>query len=141
MTIPTASFCAESPDGGLTGIVREPSACRAHMRRMRTRILPLAFLALFTPIAAGGEAPPAIAPATDFDRALGAVQRGEIRRLSEILPRIEAEFDGRAIETEIETDKGRWVYEIDILAADGRLFEVDVDAVTGETISVEEEVD
>lgn len=107
---------------------------------MRTRILPILFLALVTPIMAGGEEPPAAA-STDFDRALGAVQRGEIKRLSEILPRIEAEFGGRAIETEIETDDGRWVYEIDILTTDGRLFEVDVDAVTGETISVEEEVD
>lgn len=111
---------------------------------MRTRILPILFLALAPPIAAGGQSPPmppAAPSGTDFDRALGAVQRGEIRRLSEILPRIEAEFGGRAIETEIETDDGRWVYEIDILTADGRLFEVDVDAVTGETISVEEEVD
>jgi hypothetical protein len=140
MTIPTASLCIESPDGGLTQVVSDPSACLGHKGRMRTHILPFAFLALLTPIAAGGEEPPAAAP-TDFDRALGAVERGEIKRLSEILPRIEAEFAGRAIETEIETDNGRWVYEIDILTTDGRLFEVDVDAVTGETISVEEEVD
>jgi uncharacterized membrane protein YkoI len=92
------------------------------------------------PVTAGsGDAAPAADP--DFERALGAVARGEIRRLGEILPRIEQEFGGRAIETEIETDDGRWVYEFDILTADGRLFEVDVDAVTGETLEVEEEVD
>lgn len=108
---------------------------------MKTRILSIPFLFLALPLAAGGQAPPAAPPGTDFDRAFGAVQRGEIRRLSEILPRIEAEFGGRAIETEIETDDGRWVYEIEVLTTDGRLFEVDVDAVTGETISVEEEVD
>lgn len=90
------------------------------------------------PVAAGGEAPPA---PTDFDRALDAVRAGEIRPLGEIIRRVEREFGGRAIETELETDRGRWVYEIEILTADGRLFEIDVDAVTGETIEVEEEVD
>lgn len=104
---------------------------------MRKTVLLLA-LALVPPFAAGGQE---TAPATDFDRALDAVRRGEIRPLSEILPPIERQFNGRAIETEIETERGRWIYEIEILAADGRLFEIDVDAVTGETIEVEEEVD
>ncbi|MBP7000211.1 PepSY domain-containing protein [Amaricoccus sp.] len=117
---------------------------------MRRPALPLAALcaaALLAPLSADGQGAPA--PATpdtatldpDFEQALGAVQRGEIRRLSDILPQVEAQFGGRAIETEIETDDGRWVYEMEILTADGRLFEVDVDAVTGEVIDVEEEVD
>lgn len=114
------------------------------MRRPLRALLLSALLAL--PVVAGGEdAAPAPAPApstvADFDRALEAVARGEIKRLSEIMPRIEKEFGGRAVETEIETDHGRWVYEFEILTPDGRLFEVDVDAVTGETIDVEEEVD
>ena len=107
----------------------------------RILFLALCLPCLALPVTAGGEDPPAPSTAEDFDRALEAVARGEIRRLSEILPRIEAEFGGRAIETEIETDHGRWVYEFEILTADGRLFEVDVDAVTGETLDVEEEVD
>jgi uncharacterized membrane protein YkoI len=114
------------------------------MPRTRHLLLLAALLpALGLPVTAGsGDAvPPASDPAADFERALGAVARGEIRPLSEILPRIEQDFGGRAIETEIETDEGRWVYEFDILTADGRLFEVDVDAVTGETLEVEEEVD
>jgi len=98
-------------------------------------------LAVSLPIAAGGEDAPVPSPAQDFERALDAVARGEILRLGEILPRIEKEFGGRAIETEIETEHGRWVYELEILTSDGRLFEVDVDAVKGETLEVEEEVD
>ncbi|MBP7241396.1 PepSY domain-containing protein [Amaricoccus sp.] len=115
--------------------------------RSRVRLLaPLCAAALLVPLSAGGQgaSPPVVDTPQldpDFERALGAVQRGEIKRLSDILPGIEAEFGGRAIETEIETDDGRWVYEIEILTADGRLFEVDVDAVTGEVIDVEEEVD
>lgn len=109
----------------------------------------LCLAVLLLPIAAGGQnapaptAPPPTTPPADpdFERALGAVQRGEILPLSQILSRIEEQFGGRAIETEIETDDGRWVYEIEILTADGRLFEVDVDAVTGEIVDVEEEVD
>ncbi len=110
---------------------------------MRKTVPLLAFVLLF-PLAAGGQEPapppPAQAP-TDFDRALDAVRRGEVRPLAEILPEVERRFGGRAIETEIETDHGRWVYEVEILGADGQLFEVDVDAVTGEIIDVEQEVD
>lgn len=106
--------------------------------------VPALALALLLPFAAGGEGvpvPPAPIPATDFDRALEAVTRGEILRLADILPMVEEEFGGRAIETELETEDGRWVYEIEILTAEGRLFEVDVDAVTGERLKVEEEFD
>lgn len=109
------------------------------MRRLLALALLLPGLAL--PITAGSEDVPSPSTEEDFERALEAVARGEIRRLSEILPRIEREFGGRAIETEIETDHGRWVYEFEILTSDGRLFEVDVDAVTGEILDVEEEVD
>lgn len=107
---------------------------------MRQSLLVLV-VALALPVAAGGENAPPAGEATDFDRALEAVARGEIKRLSEILPGVEESFGGRVVETEIETDHGRWVYEFEILTPDGRLFEVDVDAVTGETIDVEEEVD
>ena len=99
---------------------------------------------LTVPITAGGQdaAPrPVPDPGADFESALGAVARGEILPLADILPRVEQEFGGRAIDTEIETDDGHWVYEFEILTADGRLFEVDVDAATGETLEVEEEVD
>jgi uncharacterized membrane protein YkoI len=109
-------------------------------------LLPPVLLAalLLAPTGAGSQddAPrPVTDPSADFERALGAVSRGEIMRLGEILPRVEKEFGGRAIETEIETEDGRWVYEFEILTDDGRLFEVDVDAVTGQTLEVEEEVD
>jgi hypothetical protein len=104
--------------------------------------LAVALPPLLLPLAAGSEA--ALAPSSplpDFERALEAVRRGEIKPLGEILPGIESEFGGRAIETEFETDEGRLVYEIEILTGDGKLFEVDVDAATGETLDVEEEVD
>lgn len=111
---------------------------------MPRRPAPLPALALLLslvqpPAAAGADA--RTGPQTDFDQALDAVARGEILRLADILPQVEKDFDGRAIETELETDDGRWVYEVDILTADGRLFEVDVDAVTGERLKVEQEFD
>ena len=97
-------------------------------------------LAVVLPVAAGRSDTAPGSPA-DFERALDAVARGEIKRLSEIMPRIEEEFGGRTVEIELETDEARWIYEFEILTPDGRLFEVDVDAVTGETIDVTEEVD
>lgn len=102
--------------------------------------LALCIATLILPAAAGGqnEAAP-LDP--DFERAHGAVQRGEVLPLARILPRVEEQFGGRAIETEIEIDGGLWVYEFEILTADGRLFDVDVAAATGEVLDVEEDVD
>ena len=101
----------------------------------------LSLAAGLTVPANGQIAVPPPTPDQDFERALDAVAQGKILKLGDVLPRIEQEFGGRAIETELETDDGRWVYEFEILTSDGGLFEVDVDAVTGETIDVEEEVD
>ena len=70
----------------------------------------------------------------DHDRARRALESGEIRPLSELLAAIEARYDGRVIETELERDDGRWIYEFKLLPPSGRLFELDVDAATGEVI-------
>jgi uncharacterized membrane protein YkoI len=43
-----------------------------------------------------------------------------------------------AVELEIEDD-GSMVYEFDVLDPDGKLKEVDVDAATGEILSIEDD--
>ncbi|WP_349359126.1 PepSY domain-containing protein [Stappia sp.] len=87
----------------------------------------LALLTLLLPAFATS----ALADRDDHDRARAALERGEVLPLSQLLARIEAEFGGRVIEIEFERDDGRFVYEFEIVSADGRLAEVTVDAATG----------
>lgn len=89
----------------------------------------LAILAFLLPAA-----PAAADRPRDHDRARRALESGEIRPLSELLAAIEARYDGRVIETELDRDDGRWIYEFKLLPPSGRLFELEVDAATGEVI-------
>ncbi|WP_144187084.1 PepSY domain-containing protein [Elioraea rosea] len=70
----------------------------------------------------------------DHERARAALENGEIRPLSALLAEIEARYDGRVIETELERDDGRWIYEFKLLPPSGRIFELEVDAATGAVI-------
>lgn len=67
----------------------------------------------------------------DHDRARAALERGEVMSLRDIMGRAEASYPGRLLEVELETEKGQLVYDIEILAADGRLIELLYDARTG----------
>lgn len=44
---------------------------------------------------------------------------------------------GEVISAELEREKGRLLFEIDILSSQGPVYEVKVDALTGEVLSVE----
>lgn len=67
----------------------------------------------------------------DHDLARLAVERGEIRPLVEILAIVRAKLPGQVTRVEIERKAGRWIYEFRVADAQGRLFEVYVDARTG----------
>lgn len=77
----------------------------------------------------------------DAELARDAVARGEILPLARILPGVEAAHPGRIIEIELEYERNARIYELEILTPDGRLIEVDVDAVTGIILDVDEEED
>lgn len=51
------------------------------------------------------------------------------------------EVPGEVQETELENEDGKHVYEIEILSADGKEMEVEIDAQTGEILEVEAEDD
>lgn len=80
--------------------------------------------------------PTAVMPSDDHSEARRAVERGELKPLSEILARIEKEFDGRVLEVELERHRDRLVYEIELLTPDGRVLEIKYDGRTGERLSV-----
>jgi uncharacterized membrane protein YkoI len=67
----------------------------------------------------------------DHERARAALTAGEIRPLAALLAEVEQRYLGRVIETELERDDGRWIYEITILPPSGRVFELKLDATTG----------
>lgn len=77
------------------------------------------------------------AGAGDHDLAREALQRGEIRPVAEVLSAVSAEVPGEVIEVELEREHGRLVYELKVIAPDGRVSEVLVDAATADIIELE----
>ncbi len=49
--------------------------------------------------------------------------------------------DGSILEEELERENGRLQYAFDIRAADGKIFDVEIDAMTGEVLQAEEDDD
>ena len=82
---------------------------------------------------------PALADRDDHDRARRALEAGEVLPLSEILAAVEAAQPGRLIEVELERDDGRWVYELELVAPDGRILEIEIDAATADILDIDRE--
>ena len=66
-------------------------------------------------------------------------QQGDILPLERILDSARKHHEGKVLETELERDDGRFIYEIEILRDDGRVREMKFDASTGELLEDEEE--
>jgi uncharacterized membrane protein YkoI len=71
---------------------------------------------------------------SDHDRARDAVQAGQVLPLKTVLERLEREHPGQVLEVELERDDGRWVYEVKLLQAGGRLVKLALDAGSGEVL-------
>ena len=61
-----------------------------------------------------------------------SVARAESLTLDEAVARMERRYDARVVRAEEKDEDGRRVYRIRLLSADGRVFDVTVDAVTGQ---------
>ncbi len=68
---------------------------------------------------------------SDHDRARHAVQAGQVLPLRTVLERLERDHPGQVLEVELEQDDGRWVYEVRLLQAGGRLVKLEIDAASG----------
>lgn len=79
----------------------------------------------------------AAADPPDHDRARAALERGEVRPLEEILAAAAAQVPGEVVELELEREHGRWVYELKVIAPDGRVLEVMVDAASARVLGWE----
>lgn len=65
------------------------------------------------------------------------VEAGRILALPDVLNRLEADYIGQVVEVEFERDDGRAIYEIEMIGPDGQIVEFEVDAETGELMSIE----
>lgn len=68
------------------------------------------------------------------DRARRAREGGEILTMTEIIKRVHARTPGRVLDAELEREGGPWIYEIRLLDPRGRLFQLKIDAHSGETL-------
>ena len=64
---------------------------------------------------------------------------GEILSLEDILKNVRRTYPGRILELELENERGRVIYELEILGADSIVREIYIDAKSGELLSVEED--
>lgn len=75
----------------------------------------------------------------DHDDARAARAQGEAMPLSKILPIALAHVPGEVLEVEAERDRGRFVYEIEILDRAGIVRKVVLDARTGALLRVKDD--
>jgi uncharacterized membrane protein YkoI len=99
------------------------SGCAAQGGAMSRTLALLVLLAPLTPIPVRAD--------EDHDRARAALERGEVLPLTQILSILELAPGTQLLEVELERENGVLVYEFDVIARDGRITEMVVDAATG----------
>ena len=72
----------------------------------------------------------------DHERAMQAVQSGQVLPLTTVLERLGREHPGQVLEVELERDFGQWIYEIKLLSADGQLLKLKLDAGTAAVLGM-----
>ncbi len=70
----------------------------------------------------------------DQERAMQALQSGQILPLRDVLDRLERTRPGKPLEVELEEEGGTWIYEIKLLQDDGRLLKLKLNAKTADLI-------
>lgn len=75
----------------------------------------------------------------DHQESRRLMQQGEILPLQQILDRIGEERTGRVLEVELEQEDGVFIYDIELLGEDGRVWEYEVDAASGDILKRERE--
>jgi uncharacterized membrane protein YkoI len=75
--------------------------------------------------------------APDHEIASEAVQRGEIKRLADILAVVKQRHPGKVVDVDLRREGERWHYDIRVLDAEGLVYDVGVNAESGAIESVE----
>lgn len=72
----------------------------------------------------------------DHERALEALREGRILPVEAILDAARKDFGGDVLDIELEDEDEGFVYEIKLIADDGRIMKLDYDAATGQLLRV-----
>ena len=96
--------------------------------------LPLLAVALLASLPAGAGDRDKDAP----EMVRRAVEAGEIKSLADILAAVRGKLQGEVAGVEIEREHGRWLYEFRVVDDKGRLYDVYVDARSGEIERIKE---
>ena len=75
----------------------------------------------------------------DHEEARRLLQRGEIQPIAKILEAVQRRIPGDVIEVELEREDGKWEYQVDVLATNGRLLKVTLNARTAAVLKVEDD--
>lgn len=75
--------------------------------------------------------------ADDHNEAYKLLQKGEILPLEKILQLNLKNISGKVLEVELEREKRKFIYEIEVLNNDGVVWEYKIDAKTGKIIDKE----
>lgn len=70
----------------------------------------------------------------DHDEVKRLRETGQILSMDEVMASAQSVQPGQMVEAELEREAGAYRYEIKILASDGRIHVLDLDAATGEVI-------
>ena len=87
-------------------------------------------------LAAGLAPSSGVASEPDHERARQALERGEVLPLRAILDKVARDFPGDVVEVELERERETWIYEIELIGADGRLVKLEIDARSAAVLRV-----
>ena len=73
------------------------------------------------------------------DKLRDAVKRGEILSLSELRSIVTKRIPGRIIDTELDENDDRLIYEFRVLTPRGLVVEMEVDAADGKILEIDED--
>ncbi|AKH68228.1 Peptidase propeptide domain-containing protein [Spongiibacter sp. IMCC21906] len=65
------------------------------------------------------------------------VEAGRIQSLATVLSNLEKNYIGQVIEVEFEQEDGQAIYEIEMIGPAGQVVEFEIDAVSGDVVSIE----
>jgi uncharacterized protein YpmB len=66
-------------------------------------------------------------------------QSGKIMPLEDLIKQVRRDYPGRIIEIELDEEDGRYIYELELVDENGVVWDLDVDAKTGQVLKYEQD--